>query len=157
MADRWAERMSDERFAVDERRRRADRESIRRDEPGVQVRNRQTVRRLYSTLDGRATRILHSTRSRAKKRGISFDLTKEWVFEKLSAARCEVSGVAFDFDVDGRRNPFAPSIDRKNPRKGYTIDNCQMIVFSLNAAFGNWGEDSFLVIAKAFVAAKSKL
>lgn len=156
MSKRWAVRMSDNNFSSAEKRRRADREAKRRQEPGVLIRTLQSVRRFRSTLEGRTNRLLWSTRSRCKIRGIEFDLTKEWIYSRLQAGRCEVSGIAFDIQDNGRRNPFSPSIDRKNPRRGYTADNCRLIVFSLNAAFGNWGEDAFLEIARAFVAAKSE-
>lgn len=40
----------------------------------------------------------------------------------------------------GPSNPYAPSIDRINPGKGYTKENCRVIVMALNAAMGCWGE-----------------
>lgn len=82
---------------------------------------------------------LIGARNRAKQKGMDFDLTKEWV--KARADRCELSGLPFRPEYDGvhGRNPFAPSVDRIDSSRGYTQDNCRVILYCLNMGLGQWG------------------
>lgn len=70
---------------------------------------------------------------------MEFDLTKEWV--KARADVCELSGLPFRPEYDGvhGRNPFAPSVDRIDSNRGYTQDNCRVILYCLNMGLGQWG------------------
>lgn len=70
-----------------------------------------------------------------------FDLTRAWVQERLDRGVCEATGIPFELDVVGQRNahPFAPSIDRRDFSLGYTMDNCQVVVYIHNQAVGRWG------------------
>ncbi len=72
---------------------------------------------------------------------MDFDLTKDWIQSRLEGV-CELSGMPFDF-LAAPRDIFTPSIDRVNSELGYTQDNCRVIVWALNAAFGTWGEAAF--------------
>ena len=98
---------------------------------------------------GRASVLLSSCRRRAEKKGIEFDLTKSWIQTRLEG-QCELSGLNFDFQA-GARDPYSPSIDRIDASGGYTQDNCRVILWSLNAAFGTWGADAFRDIAFAWL------
>ena len=100
---------------------------------------------------GRAHHLYKSARQRAKKLRLEFDLTREWLEERLIYGRCEMSGLEFGYGVDARKHPYAPSLDRIDNDKGYTQDNCRVILWALNTALSWWGEDEFRGIAEAWL------
>lgn len=88
-----------------------------------------------------AYRCLHAAKSRAKKHGAKFDLTYEWVLERVKAG-CALSGQQFDLEpgTKHKRNPNVATIDRiSNDNRDYTMDNCRVITFLLNAGMSNHG------------------
>jgi hypothetical protein len=76
----------------------------------------------------------------------------DWLEPKLIDGRCEISGLPFDLEQNESRGPFRPSVDRIDSLKGYTKENCRVIIWALNAAFAQWGEQTFKYIAKAWIA-----
>jgi hypothetical protein len=105
------------------------------------------------TNSGKASQLLGSAKSRAKRKNIEVSLTKEWILEKLNSGVCELSNLAFDLSPTGRinRNPFSPSIDRIDSNKGYTPDNCRVILLSMNDALNQYGLEHFLTVAQAVI------
>jgi hypothetical protein len=83
------------------------------------------------SLAGRASSLLKAAKRRAKAKGLKFSLTLDWVRGKLSAMTCEATG--WMFVLAKGHHPFAPSIDRVDPRKGYTPDNCRMVLAAVNS------------------------
>ena len=63
-----------------------------------------------------------------------FDLTTDWVKERLDAGVCEVTGIPFRFDLSGHRNLYGPSLDRTVPEEGYTRANTRVVLFAYNSA-----------------------
>jgi len=54
--------------------------------------------------------------------------------------------------LDGAaRHPLAPSVDRRDPRRGYTARNCRVICYHLNSALNAFGEDEFAAMCSAFL------
>ena len=100
---------------------------------------------------GRATALLSGAKLRAKKKNICFDLPRNWVENKLKFGVCELNGIPFDFhsSIKFKANPFAPSIDRIDSHKGYTENNCRVILWALNSAIGEFGLDTMLPIFKS--------
>ncbi len=110
------------------------------------------VKAKYRTPKGRAQELVGGARSRARKRGLPFDLTVEWVVEKLVAGMCEYSGLPLTLEPkDGRRHPRSPSIDRIDPSGGCTKANCRIACLQANIALLNFGQASMdeLVEARA--------
>ena len=68
-------------------------------------------------------------------------LTVEWIEQRLLQGVCEVTGIAFE--MKGDRRPFMPSIDRIDSGKGYTPDNCRVVLWIINAAKQALPEDDF--------------
>ena len=94
-----------------------------------------------------AERKLRSSMLRAQAIGCAFDLDAAWIAERLLAGKCEVTGIEF---ISGTlRDPWHPTIDRKDPVLGYTKDNCQMVVWLYNRAKGAGNADDVLKMAKA--------
>ena len=113
----------------------------------AEARNEATKLR-HSKPEGRASVLLSSCRGRARRNKLEFDLTKKWILERLRG-NCELTGIEFNFEE--ARGPKAPSVDRIDSTKGYTKDNCRVILWSLNCAFSTWGAEDFSEIALAWL------
>jgi|GEM_PF-1006829 len=100
----------------------------------------------------RASILVAAARTRAKAAGLAFDLDN-WLPEltaRVDAGRCELSGMAFR--LDGGRTWDSPSLDRIEPKLGYTITNVRVVLFSLNVMMNTWGVEPVLAIAAAIKA-----
>lgn len=88
------------------------------------------------TEKGTITRLLSQARSRAKKRNLKFELTKDWVFKKIIEQnnRCAYSNVSFSFNnvFNGKTRYYIPSIDQVIPGKGYTFNNSVLVLSIIN-------------------------
>lgn len=94
--------------------------------------------------------------SRARSRNLPFDLYehKELLFERFKNG-CELTGLPFDFAVQGKGGAWnSPSIDRIEPELGYVYTNVRLVLWSLNMALANWGENQFEKVARAWLARK---
>ena len=84
-----------------------------------------------------AKRFLAATKSSAKKRDLIFDLDEHWFEKRLSAGKCEVTGLAiksklYQKDAQGKRGFYSPSIDRIDNNIGYIPSNCRIVCWGLN-------------------------
>ena len=98
----------------------------------------------YKNPKTRARTMLKSARTSASKKNLPFDLTVDWIEQKLIDGLCEVSGISFDFESmntgkwgHGSQNPFSPSLDRTVPELGYTKDNVKVVVWIYNVGKQN--------------------
>lgn len=110
-------------------------------------------KKYHRTIGGRARSLLNSARIRAAKKNIDFAIPPEWVENRLARGVCEITGLPFVFSTDkkGFRNPFAPSLDRRDNSQGYTEENCRVILWALNMGFADWGEDIYSRIAESYL------
>ncbi len=117
--------------------------------PKEQARKRRFQRDWRLSLRGRAHLLYYDTLKRIKTKGDKTDLTKEWFVKKLADGKCQITGAKFDLNrVKGKHfNPFAPSIDKVNPKKGYTKRNCKIVLWGLNNAKAEMSMKEF----KAFI------
>jgi hypothetical protein len=103
--------------------------------------------------------IMHlGARGRAHKKGIPYELTPALIgtiCEVIQGGKCALTGVPFDYSDDGqfRFRPFAPSIDRKDSSKGYTVDNVQITCVIVNKAKNEYPQEMFdaMCLARAKV------
>ncbi len=94
------------------------------------------------TSTGRARRLCQAAQQRRASRELGFDLTHQWVLDRLEAGVCELSGLPFFFRVGKERpHPYAPSIDRIDSSKGYLQSNCRLVLWCLNAGMLDFGEE----------------
>jgi hypothetical protein len=103
--------------------------------------------------------MLSTLKSRAKQKGLAFDLDLNWLLLRWERGICEVTGLRFDFaEYDGKqgvKKAFQPSIDRKDSSKGYTKENCQMVVYLYNAAKNKFTHEDVVKFCKAMLIAES--
>jgi len=92
-------------------------------------------------------------RKRAKKRSLPFDLTFEWLKGKLVKSNycCEMTGLSFDRKRNLTGGANAMSIDRIIPSLGYTMNNCRIIILSLNWALNKFKDANFIPVAIGFL------
>lgn len=111
--------------------------------------------RYHESVSGRAYRLVSTARARAARDGLQFDLTRAWVARRLAAGRCELTGLPFDMRAgkgSGPLLPFSPSLDRRNPKLGYTKRNTRVVCMIANAALSSWGAKAVTRFAKAWLA-----
>jgi hypothetical protein len=112
--------------------------------------HKRYVERAKATPEGRATLLLNKCRQRAREKKFSFGLTKEWVAEKIKTGRCEVSGIPFVLN-GGNKHKYAPSLDRADSSKGYTVDNVRVVVWMFNQAKSTYSDDEMFVFCTLYV------
>ncbi len=119
--------------------------------PYVHSPRKTEIWRKYSvTKKGVITQLLMRARERAKARKIQFDLDRNWLSKKIDTGVCEFTGVKFRYGKQiSRANPFGPSIDKIDPKKGYTKKNSRVILFAVNMARSDWGDEVLLEVARA--------
>jgi hypothetical protein len=130
-------------------------QNTRNAEPEVKARRKETfskwagknkeARAAYEAkrrLERRASVMVATARTRARKRGLAFDLEKyvPIIQERIDAGACEITGISFDLSPGRKFN--SPSIDRIDPHRGYTYDNIRLVLNLVNAALGDWGEQT---------------
>jgi hypothetical protein len=105
------------------------------------------------TIEGRALRLLNSAKVRSKKDLLAYDLTPEWLIEKLTSGHCEVSGIKFDLLLSQTtsKNKYAPSLDRIDPSKGYTKANTRCVVWMYNSCKSEYSDGEVLEFARALL------
>lgn len=80
----------------------------------------------------RAKSIYYGARTRARKKRLPFDLTINWIYDKIKQGYCEVTGLPFSHKIQKPPHRFAPSIDKVLPSLGYVKENCRMVVLMVN-------------------------
>jgi hypothetical protein len=99
--------------------------------------------------------MFYRTRQNCKRAGITCEFTEEWFRVRYQAGVCELSGLPFDLVTP--RGPNSPSIDRIRAGGPYSPSNCRVILFSLNNALRDWGEDYLISVFEAVIAKRAKL
>jgi len=102
--------------------------------------------------------LFRSAQSRAKTREWDFTITRQWLRAKLEANVCEATGLAFangEYVGAGHADPFSASLDRRDSTKGYTPENCRLILWGLNMALSQWGDQVYAEIATAYLSKKA--
>lgn len=97
---------------------------------------------------GFAKYALNQCRHKCRRNGTRFDLTLEFLVDKLTNG-CEVTGLPFNFK--DKRCPFGPSLDRIKPQGDYTMDNVRVVCLAYNLGRSNWSDRDMLTIARALV------
>jgi len=82
----------------------------------------------------------------AKRKPVSFQLIEQDIRDLLAQQKnvCALSGMPFN--IDDRERCF--SIDRIDPSKGYTKENCRLVLSIINYMKKNYSDDKFFKIIK---------
>lgn len=91
---------------------------------------------------------------RANKSEALVEIDIPWIQNKIEKGFCELTGLPFDLDVlkGNTTNPYAPSIDRIDPKnRNYSLNNCRLVLCFVNRALNEYTEDQSLPILEAMV------
>ena len=98
--------------------------------------------------------MISGAKKRAKKKGISFNLTGEFLKElnTKQQGKCVYTGLSLDWDYCSQgehryikgQNAYRASLDRIDSSKGYTQDNVQLVVYIVNMIKNAFTEKEFL-------------
>jgi len=105
----------------------------------------------------RSRTLVNGAKSRAKKKGIPFNLTVAWVEQKLRNGVCEISNIPFYIKPYSRKenyvsvHPHSPSLDQICPSQGYTMDNVQVVCDQVNKFKGDRHITSAVNIARELI------
>ena len=80
----------------------------------------------------RAKTIYYGAKTRARKKRLPFDLTVDWIHDKIKQGYCEVTSLPFSHKIQKPPHRFAPSIDKVLPSLGYVKQNCRMVALMVN-------------------------
>jgi len=95
----------------------------------------RSKKRLDNPRETWAAEAAYNARRRAKIRMCEVDITKEWLLENLPE-RCPLLGIEFVF-LQRTVADNTPTVDRKDSKKGYTMDNCWIISAKANRMKSN--------------------
>jgi hypothetical protein len=105
----------------------------------------------------RIGKLFASAKYRAKDKNLPFNLTLEYLiglWDKQDG-KCSIVGIPFNLNSPieiNQVNPNAPSIDRIIPKLGYVQGNVRFVIYHVNVALSEYGEDSLIKLAKQLVA-----
>lgn len=110
------------------------------------IRKRETGKlSYYNDVRNRLGIILDAAEKRANRKGVEFSLTIDLIYTLMFVQdfKCLKTGLNFDFQPskEYHKNPLAPSIDRKNSDKGYTLENIQIVCVWYNIMKNEWSDE----------------
>lgn len=92
--------------------------------------------------------ILHTVKSRAKKKGLDFNLSKEDIF---IPEYCPILNIKLDIQVGGNNDKNSPpSLDRIDPSRGYVKGNVRVISWRANNLLSDGTLEEFKLIVENF-------
>jgi hypothetical protein len=92
--------------------------------------------------------LVSGAKQRATTHDIPFNIDKEYIEEiyDMQHEKCALSGIRFQINLCNGRNKFAPSIDRIDPKKGYTKGNVRLLCSSVNMMKSDMTDDELINI-----------
>lgn len=107
----------------------------------------------------KATNLFFAAKERSVRQNIEFDLNINWIIEKIKLG-CPYLGVEFKLGNTGNnyksRDPLTPSIDKINPKLGYTENNCQVVSWWYNSSKQQFTDSEVLEFCKKVVSVSEK-
>lgn len=93
---------------------------------------------------------LNGAMQRAKKKGVPFDLTAEYL-RSIWTGRCAVSGFAFQVGAGPGPKFRSPSLDRIDPATGYVRGNVRFVLWAVNALKAEATDAEMYAVARAML------
>ena len=100
----------------------------------------------------RIATLVRAARKRAGEKRLDFTLTTEDVKRLAKTTVCAITGLKFNDKscrVRGAAHPLSPSLDRKNPERGYVRENVRVISHWANMAKSTMTERQFKEMLRA--------
>lgn len=139
--------------------RAANREAVRANERRYYAENKDVINnksKRWRDTNGVYQMMHLAAQGRARNKNYSYELSAAiiQVIVISQQNKCALTGVTFDFERgDFRNKPLGPSIDRIDSRKGYTLDNVQIVTVIANKAKNEYPVEFFdaMCLARAKV------
>lgn len=110
-------------------------------------------------IETRLKAALDKAKARAKEKQFGFDLDWEWARQQIEDSDycCCMTGIPFFSAPESKSamNPYVPSIDRIDSTRGYTRDNCRIVVYAFNAMLMDWGIPVFERVINNYIKEKA--
>ncbi len=135
---------------------------IERDKVREEARLKRAAIALADPIKYRASTLLNGAKSRAKIKGVDYNLTLDWIMQRLHNGTCECTGIDFHIREYSKKegyipiHPHSPSLDQIEPSGGYTMNNVQIVCDQFNKMKNDLSMDQTFFVAKAFVETYSK-
>jgi hypothetical protein len=113
----------------------------------------QANKKRYNTFDGRIKQLVSSAKYRARKKGIPFSISENWVVSEWDEAggKCAATGLNMRaFGRPKKRGHLSLSLDQIDPSKGYTKNNTRLVCWGFNRLKGNSTDEEVYLIASRF-------
>lgn len=125
----------------------------------VQKKNREAYRKKKAQPEnfGKLEYTALKSRVNSKKkegRVLGFDLTPEYIQKVFDSCqgKCAITGLPFSMELGTKkkRNPFRPSVDRINSKKGYVKGNIQIVLTIVNTMKMDYTDDILHPVIQAW-------
>jgi len=116
----------------------------------VNLHNKQMYEYRFDTLEGVLYLRCKKARGRARKKGMEFNLTPEFLLElwNLQDGKCFYSGIDMTYN---RNDLYTVSVDRVDSNKGYTQDNVVLACWGVNSMKNSYTREEFIALCQAVV------
>jgi len=108
-----------------------------------------------TTLDGRASLMFYRCKRRSRVDKKDFNLSKDDILKLISYMKCSKTGIDLIIDAN-LNNPYAPSVDRIDNSKGYTLDNIQVVCSIYNYCKNQFSDEDVSNFMQLFYKNKFK-
>jgi hypothetical protein len=88
----------------------------------------------------------HNAKKRAGQTNAEFTITKDWLMDN-AVQYCPLLDVELIYNAS-KSTPNTASVDRKDPARGYTPDNCKVISFKANRIKSNASNEEIALLAQ---------
>lgn len=109
---------------------------------------------------GRLYNIFQAAKERSSRKKIPFDISFDDVVKMYNDQKglCSLSGLKLVTNELRESNkhyyPYAPSIDKIDPSKGYVLSNIRIVAVIVNLALNQFGDDVFDIMCKSYIEKK---
>ncbi len=95
--------------------------------------------------------LISDAKKRSKNKGLEFNLTIDWGKARWDG-KCELTKIAFDLTHNKPHAVYhSPTLDRIDPKRGYTQDNCRFVLWAINTFKARASDNEMYVIAQALL------
>lgn len=136
----------------------AKRAQKRRENPVEKQRLMEVSKMFWTAPYGRAYRLFNGALKSATTKKYGSTLTFNHVLEGVERGTCAVTGIKFDLQSSKitRNNPYAPSLDRINPKLPYTDENVRVVIWQFNIMKGEISDAEMYLIAHSIITGLEK-